>query len=300
MRFRLSTSNDFPPILSIHNICWPEHFYGLERFLRYDQMFPTQRFLGELNGDVVAHASIRDHGKKYELEIAVLPEYRGRGIGDGFYQFLLEQLPALPSKPLQAFSKEVHLPFAERRGWREAMRSYHQHLELPTFDPAPFVGLLNELEQKGYSFHSYDELPEEGREAQAHALVNVTEVDIPATTPIQPVDLEGFRRKYTHNSNFAPEGTFVAVHNGVYAGLTFTRQRSETSLHTGMTGVLSAHRGQGLAMALKVRVAIYAKAAGFLELHTNNAATNIGILSVNLRLGFVRAPAQIELHKEFM
>lgn len=299
MSFRPARPDDPSRILEIHNACWPEHFRDLERLLRYDQIFPTLRFVGERGGSVVAHASIRDHGNRYELEVAVLPEHRGQGIGSGFYLFLLEQLPALPPKPLQAFTKEAHLPFAERRGWREAMRSYHQYLELPRFDPAPFAGLLNGLEAQGYSFRAFDQLTEPDREARLHALVNATEVDIPATTPVEPVDLEGFRLKYTHGPNFLPEGSFVAVHDGLYAGLTFTRRRSPTSLHTGMTGVLSAHRGQGLAMALKARVAAYAKAAGMLELHTNNAATNLGILAVNERLGFVREPAQIELHKEF-
>jgi mycothiol synthase len=66
-----------------------------------------------------------------------------------------------------------------------------------------------------------------------------------------------------------------------------------------MTGVLREHRGQNLALALKLAAIQYATQHGFTELHSNNASTNAPMLAINQKLGFERSPAQIQLEKKF-
>lgn len=285
---------DYPAIARIHNTLWPEHFRSLEDFAHLDRHNHVRRFLLELDGPV-AVAGLRDRGAFYEFEVGVLPEFEGRGLGRELYARLLRELEALPPKRTLAFVKESHpyaLAFAARRGWRESLRGYHQHLDLAAFDPAPFEGLRRRLEAEGYAFHSYAVLPDPER---LYPLLRQTYLDVPRSGEAEPLSLEEFRRRFVLHPAFHPQTSFVAVREGEWAGLSLVRRRGESGLHSAMTGVLPAHRGRGLATALKVCSILEARRLGFAELHTNNAAGNAPMLAVNARLGFVREPAQIEL-----
>ena len=99
-------------------------------------------------------------------------------------------------------------------------------------------------------------------------------------------------------TEFSKEACFIALKDGEWVGLTQTRLRPDpTQLNTGMTGVLREHRGQHLALALKIRSIQYAIEHGFLEMHSNNASTNTPMLAINQKLGFVRSHARIQLEK---
>jgi GNAT superfamily N-acetyltransferase len=67
--------------------------------------------------------------------------------------------------------------------------------------------------------------------------------------------------------------------------------------HTGMTGVPRAHRGRGLAVALKWRVIALARERGILELHTNNDSLNAAMLEVNRQLGYRRVSGVVQLER---
>src|SRR5262249_23273118 len=65
------------------------------------------------------------------------------------------------------------------------------------------------------------------------------------------------------------------------------------ALDQGMTGVIRAYRGRGIAMALKVRGARLARALGKREIRTGNDSLNVPILRINEALGFKRESARI-------
>lgn len=297
---RPATPADYPAIVAVHNRCWPEHIRAAQDFARFDSQAPTQRFVAEAAGVVVAHGFLREYPEYLEAEVAVLPEWRGQGLGKQLYTKLEAAFPNPRSKPVIAGVKESHpyaLAFAQHRGFRESRRTHHHYLQLETFDPAPYQNLWNQLEAQGYSLISYQDLPHSDKELRFYTVFSQTELDVPRSVPYPVPSLENFRVQ-TLQRNFLPQAVFVAVYGDQYVGLSSTRGRTANTWHTRMTGVLPEHRGKGLALALKAKVAQAAKAEGILELHTNNDAHNVGMLAVNQKLGFVREPAQIEVKLE--
>ncbi len=61
---------------------------------------------------------------------------------------------------------------------------------------------------------------------------------------------------------------------------------STGTVHTGLTGVLPAWRGRGVAVALKVDALRRAREAGYLRVTTDNDERNAAMLAINARLGF--------------
>lgn len=294
---RPATIGDYPAITELHNRVWPEHWRKPGDFARTDALWPTRRFVVQID-QIIGHAWVRERPEYLEVEVAVDTPYRGQGFGRLLYR-AIEPILLDRGKPIISFVKEDHpyaLAFAHKRGWSEIQRSYHQWLPLEHFELAQFKGLLERLQGEGFRFSSYDRLSEPGKESRFYQLFVQTEADVPTSTPYQVPTLEQFRENTLQTA--LAQATFVALYEGQYVGLTVTRPRDEQSLHTRMTGVLPQYRGKGLAVALKLQVVEYAKAQGFLELHTNNAAHNTAMLEVNARLGYLRHPAQIKLQKE--
>lgn len=66
-------------------------------------------------------------------------------------------------------------------------------------------------------------------------------------------------------------------------------------MHTGLTGVLPEYRRRRIALALKQRALAWAREQGVKLVRTSNDSTNLRMLSINERLGFVKEPAWIHL-----
>ena len=64
-----------------------------------------------------------------------------------------------------------------------------------------------------------------------------------------------------------------------------------------MTGVLRAHRGRGIAAALKRTQIAWAKQAGYQQLQTANEVRNEPIRRLNARHGYELAPGLVTLQE---
>jgi len=74
----------------------------------------------------------------------------------------------------------------------------------------------------------------------------------------------------------------------------FKSHRPQT-LQTGLTGVRKSHRRKGLALALKLRAAAFAKAYGARYIRTSNHQANRSMLAINEAMGFVKELATVWL-----
>jgi GNAT superfamily N-acetyltransferase len=198
---------------------------------------------------------------------------------------------------------EIHpfaLQFFQARGFQEGARLYHQCLKLAGFhfDTEP---VMQALTTDGYSISGFADLESDPNwEQKLYELHIKADADVPRVQVFVPESFEEFKTKVLENPRLLKAASFVAIKNGDWVGLSLQRVRPDkTHLHTGMTGVLREHRGQNLALALKLTVIDYAVQHGFTELHSNNASTNKPMLAVNQKLGFERSKAQIQLEKKF-
>jgi GNAT superfamily N-acetyltransferase len=297
---RNAEPRDYPIIAAIHNDCWPAHPTTAEQMERLDATLGRERFVIEDDGLVIAHARLEaTRSETAFLDLDVRPDRQKHGFGSRLYAFLEPRFEPLSS--VMCFAREDHpfsSAFAERRGFQEVMRSWHQSLEVAQFDPAPFRDLESKLEREGYAIQSFADITDPDRERKLHALYAQALLDVPGATDIP--DFERFRARTLEDPLFLPEAYFVAIREGEWVAYTGTRQRTpDTPLewHTNMTGVLREHRGRGLAVALKVRAIELARERGVSILHTNNASSNAGMLAVNTKLGYVKDAAQIQFEK---
>ena len=93
------------------------------------------------------------------------------------------------------------------------------------------------------------------------------------------------------------DGMFVAKQGDDWVGLTFVEMPPGGSPFTGSTGVLRAHRGRGLAMALKLRSFRFLREHGYHQVRAHNDTANPPILELNRKLGYRRLPGWITWEK---
>jgi GNAT superfamily N-acetyltransferase len=92
-----------------------------------------------------------------------------------------------------------------------------------------------------------------------------------------------------------PEAVFVALEDGQvlgYAKLAFSAERTDRAFHD-LTGVRRAHRGRGIAAALKATQIAWAKDQGFSSLQTANEVRNAPIRHLNAKHGYVLEPGNV-------
>jgi mycothiol synthase len=308
LEIRPATQADYPSIAAIHNAAWADHPVLAEDLERVDtkrtELNFIKRFMLEFEGASIAEGSFQHlSNHDFVLELNVLPEFQARGFGTAFYQFLEAELEH--HEPVSAFCKlyEIHpfaLQFVQARGFVERTRLYHQCLKLVgfAFDAEPVKQKLN---ANGYSISSFADLESDpSYEQKLYELYIKTDADVPRVRAFEAEGFEQFRTKILENPRLLKTASFVAIKNGDWVGLSLHRVRPDkTQLHTGMTGVLPEHRGQNLALVLKLAGIQYAIDHSFTELHSNNASTNKPMLAVNKKLGFELSPAQIQLERKF-
>ena len=92
-----------------------------------------------------------------------------------------------------------------------------------------------------------------------------------------------------------PEAVFVALEAGAvlgYAKLSFSAERTDRVFHD-LTGVKRAHRGRGIATALKATQIAWAKESGYESLQTSNEVRNAPIRHLNAKHGYVLEPGTV-------
>lgn len=232
----------------------------------------------------------------------VRPEYLNQGIATFAQEKLFEQVAARGMNTLEAGCRETNQPgleFLEAQGFAETMREWESILNVAAFDSAPFAGARERTEAAGLRLTTLaDEVTSLGKQEAYQRLYRLDEKvgpDVPSDSPEVTPPFEEWEKTLLSGPNFRPESFFLAVApDGSYAGVSMLfHKQATTDLSTGLTGVTREWRRHGVALALKLMAISYAKSLGAPQIYTENATTNVGMLSINERLGFVRQPAEI-------
>jgi RimJ/RimL family protein N-acetyltransferase len=159
-------------------------------------------------------------------------------------------------------------------------------LDLDAFDPDRAAAAERDLAARGIALET---LATEQRRRAATWLAEFTDLENatrahlgePPRTPAEMVERLAFLR-------VAPEALFVARAGERYLGYTClnVRESDGETLVQGWTGVRPEARGRGLATALKLVGAAYAKARGYRRLVTAPRRTNAASLRTNAKVGF--------------
>jgi GNAT superfamily N-acetyltransferase len=305
------SAHDYPAIVSIGNRNFPDYPAAVEEERFRDETREARckfvRWVAEANGQVVGVVSHDQspwmyHPHKFEMWLEVDPAHQGRGIGSSLYQHVMAALEPHDPILVRAWAREDYdrsMHFLQRRGFVEAMREWENRLDVASFDPAPFQQAIQEVEGQGIHLVPLSRLmsdPEWSR--KLYELNMLVERDVPSPDRVTEPEFETWLRRKVDNPGFLPDAFMVALDDDRYVGTSYLwAQLASRDLDTGLTGTLREYRRRGIALALKVKCIVWAKAHGYSMIKTWNASTNQGMLELNEKLGFARGPAWVTFER---
>ncbi|WP_226991335.1 N-acetyltransferase [Deinococcus gobiensis] len=188
----------------------------------------------------------------------------------------------------------------EARGYAEHDRMWLSTLDLTTLEVGRFTAYEERTRAAGVTIRPLSDFGpfDEAAQRRLYALVAAVLRDVPSATPVSVWPFETWQRRMVPHLHH-PEGLFIAsAPEGEWVGL--------SELHTpyggrpgtvrnGLTGVLGAWRGHGVAFSLKLAAARAARERGYTHARTGNHSANAPMLGINAALGFVREPATLTL-----
>lgn len=223
-----------------------------------------------------------------QVNFRVLPEHRRRGVATALHRAVSEIGRAHFDEELEgkviAPTAETEAYVAARR-YRQVQRMIESRFDL---GQAPKRDVPRDRVSQGTVGPEMRSVAEDPVLLEAaFAVALESEPDVPNPSPwVEPASFEEWRAREIDDALFVPEGSLVAFVDGepVAYGLMQLERPGLGAHHA--TGVARAHRGRGLATALKRAQIERARAAGLHGLVTWNEESNAAIRAVNARLGY--------------
>jgi ribosomal protein S18 acetylase RimI-like enzyme len=320
VRIRCFEDRDLERVVAIANATDPENTVRVEEVRRSDALWDSSRYFrlrlvaedarGEVLGSgEVGHSPRWFRPHNYHLDLRVDPAWQRRGIGTRLYARLLRALrrrKAVLVRAEAAESAAAAVAFLTQRGFREVQRIWEARLEVGRFDLARFAGAEERAAAQGIAITT---LGEELARDRERALRNLYELhaacrrDVPSLDPATDEPYAEFVDWWETvglvSPAYLPNGYLIAKDGERWVGESalWEDQAEPGALGQGMTGVIRAYRGRGIAMALKVRGVRLARSLGKWQIRTGNDSLNAPMLRINEALGFQRESARISFER---
>ena len=316
MIIRDFTPTDYQAMVDIHNnlnIVWPERPRTAQAWEEVDQnrnpKHPFRRWVAEEGDRVVGFATYRSSPWEYPpgsfyINVEVNPLYQHRGIGTALYDQVFSALQAFdpPSLRADAFANLPQgFPFLQKRGFYEAFRETPVHLDLASFDPAPYAGLEPRLRSEGIVIKTLRELEvDPQRDRKLYEMYWDVDRDMPHEGEgVKKPDFDDWLVWGIHDPGILPDAYFIAVDGEKYVGLReLGIYPGADTLMGGLLGVLREYRKRGIGLALQLRGISYARENGYRLLKTCTAVQNMPMQALFDKLGYVRDPEWQQCQKD--
>jgi GNAT superfamily N-acetyltransferase len=277
------------------------------------------RHLGAIAGDglLVGYASVLGGPgtwvpDRFKVVMLVDEAWRRRGAGGSLYReaerFALEH-GATAVEADVGEENAAGLAFAERRGFVRERHLFASILDLASFDASRFAGVVAAAEDAGICFTSLAAYPQDDTSLARFAdLLWEVHKDVPGGAALPRLTLEQVRSSYVDQPAWDPARVLLAADTRcddewvALAHLAVDGSRSPEAqragglwLYNAFTGVRRSYRGRGLAQAIKVEAAAYARSRSATAIRTHNDSTNAPMLAVNRKLGYRPQPGYFKM-----
>lgn len=301
---------DFPAIVEVwkaQGIAWPERAASAaaleETDSRRDPGRLRLRFLAEVEGRAAGFLSCIEidayNGRRaFSVNVAVLPDFRGRGLGTALFRDLEAALAAsaIPADGLLCADGYTICPegmrFLEGLGFRETWRETPVILDVAGCDTAALPGLLALLEARGLRIRSLAELSgDPDRDRKLYELYDTAKRQVPTEEGYiwERQDFDEWRAEQIEDPSTLLDAYLVALHGEEYVGLKEVGMlRDSGAIQCGLMAVLPPFQRLGLARAMQLLTVEYAKRSGCPSLKSCTATSNRPMLELYDRLGYRR------------
>ena len=305
------TDADYERFVAFYNRLRPESPRSVDELRHFEARRGEdehhRRFLLECGDRLVAAVSyVRDMNvlsrNAFVFDLLLEPEHFE--LAEALYEHLVGTLEPYAPVSLRVQVREdwPHWPdFYKKRGFEEYERRWTSALALDTLEPERFAWATTKAEAAGITFKTLAELPDdEATQRLLYSVVVELLGDVPFAEPLEIWPFELWRERWWGNPTMNPASYFLAFDGDELVGVSELRgAEAADTLHTGLTGVRRKWRRKGVAQALKLKAAEYARAHGVATFDTQNHSTNRPMLAINERMGFVKQPAWLYLKKDF-
>jgi len=305
--------DDIPALVEIALLIYPDEPTTVAQYEHWERTYPKDnprlRYVVETDaGQVVASgACLRpfwlDTVGVYWLDGEVHPQWRRRGIGAALQAALEPFGRAQGATRLWTSCREdfAHtVRFLERGGYIRFGVRFESKLDLTTFDETPFVGACDRARAADYELTTLAAeragQPDADRQLYDLYCAILRDVPLPGGARFEQT-YENFRSFHLESPDADPAGIFIAKRAGQYVGMTSVELLKNGPAITSTTGVRREHRGQGLAMALKLTSFRFLRERGYSEARSHNDTANPPILRLNEKLGYQRLPGWLQREK---
>lgn len=287
---------DYPALVEMLNQCDPEPITA-DQLRQWDDPQPgkLRRRLIALDGEKIIGYSLVGHDTfdpdgRFQIAIIIHPQHRHQGLGRQLYD---EALAFAHQQGATSLATDIQdndpasRQFAERRGFQLQTHSFESVINLHTFDPAPYAGLIESVTATGIRFTSLAaEGDTETARRKLYQLNYETYLEDPGSSGVFH-DFTSFNHMFNTVDWFRAAGQILAVVGTQYVGLSAVGYFAHTnSMYNMMTGVDRAYRGHKIAQAMKLLTITYAQQYGADYIRTHNNSQNMPMLAINRKLGY--------------
>lgn len=218
------------------------------------------------------------------IGVAVRKSHRRRGLGRALFGRGLEHARALGAESLLGGFREngAGTAFATVNGFELAR--------------AETVSVLDPASVRERPAADVELVPV--REVDPHLVYAVdvgSTLDMPQTEQVDHMPYDEWLQHVLEHPLFTADGSFCAIDDGVVAAVSLLCVEPASARGLNMfTGTLRAHRGRGLALAVKLASTHWAAEQGVRQIVTTNDETNAPMLAINRRLGYRPAGRHVE------
>jgi mycothiol synthase len=267
----------------------------------------TERWVARVDGDIAGLYVITklrvEREATFAGNIGVASDQRIRGVGSTLFAHLMQRAEHHGAARLYgqvSADDDSAISFLLNRGFAKTGRAQRMsRLVVADANLTGYEGLEEHLRAGGIVIQTLAEvgMADEAMMRRIADMNYAAARDIPTTEPWVKPPFDEFM-KWLGSPGNAPDQSWVAFEGDRPVGWASVSTRGDDSSFNNLTGVLREYRGRGIARGLKLKTIEWARESGIHTIFTSNDYENKPMLSINIPLGYVEVPVELEVVRE--